>query len=585
MPARPHNRSRFLTALAAGALALATPALADAAPYTITTCGTTGKVGGWRTFGAAAAAGQLDLSSECPPRPNDPGVDSNWSPYRTGISVTDTRRTAADTPQGTNAGWQLTAPVGATITRAQLWRVMRKQDDNGWRMYFKLGANDDASVPERDDCTIAVGDTACGGAGGWTWAPGATDVSSYTNLAGLSASALSFGLRCETTARYPCLNGYGLFAARVIVHEARITLDDPTPPTTPTATGPAWTSTAWQEGSATLAVSGTDPQSGIRETRVYVDGQLVDVLDRSATECDWSMPTPCSSANAVEHTVDLSDLPDGPHDVTIATVNAAGVNTRTDRLTPLLIDNAAPAPPIALAATRQGTTNTFDLTWQLPDDSGAPRTLVRWQLCAPGCGPVIETTDLDARPTITLPGSNDATFRVWAVDALRHENPAGAATAELSYQAPPPIRRDPDPPARREPDPPVDTDPGTPTNPPGPGAPTPGDTPTPPPADPPRAAASLRVAKVATARRGLTVRGTVDRRATGRITVLYVRTVRGRTLHASAIATIRSGRWSVTLRLPRTMRGRFAGTLRVAYSGDRHVRAATTQRRSPSRHR
>jgi hypothetical protein len=578
MPAQSHNRSRFLTALAAGALALAAPALADAAPYTITTCGTTGKLGGWRTFGAAAAASQLDVGSECPPRPNDPGVDSNWSPYRTGIYVTDTRRTAADTPQGTNAGWQLTAPTGATITRAQLWRVMRKQDDPGWRMYFKLGAHD-SSVPERDDCTIAVGDTACGGAGEWGWS-----TESYSDLSGLSTSALSFGLRCETTARYPCLNGYGLFAARVILYEARVTLDDPTAPTTPTATGPAWTSTAWQEGSTTLAVSGTDPQSGIRETRLYIDGQLADGRDRTTTACDWSMPTPCSSASAIEHTLDTSTLADGPHDVSIATVNAAGVETRADRPTPLLVDNDAPAPPTVLTATRRGTTNTFDLSWQLPPDIGAPRTIVRWQLCTPSCSPTAETTDLAARPTVTLDGSSDGTFRVWAVDALGHENPAGAATVNLTFKAPPPVGRDPDPPARRDPDPSVDPDPGTPTDPPDPGVPTPRDPPTPPQGDPPRASAALRVAKVLTARRGLTVRGTVDRRATGRITVLYIRKVRGRTRRARAIAVINRGRWSVTLRLPRTMRGRFAGTLRVTYPGDREVRGATTQRRSRPPH-
>lgn len=576
----PISTTRRTAATAASALALAAAVLsappAAAAPYEITTCGASGSVGDWRPFGTPASAGQLDVGDDCPPRSPAAGEDPNWSPHRTGLYATDTRRTDVDTPAGATAGWQLEAPAGARITRAQLWRAVRKQDDRGWRAFWRS-----SDGPDLDDCTIAIGTTACG-EGGWSWLAGSPAVSSYVDRAGLDTTSVSFGLRCAAAAGERCLNGYGLHTARFLLYEARLTLDDPTSPNGVTAAGEGWTSTAWNSGTVPISVSGSDTQSGIRATRVYVDGVAVSTIDRSnTTACDWSRTTPCGSANAIAHTIRTPDLEDGLHAVDVAAVNAAGTVTRASRSAPLQVDNTPPAAPTGLTVTRRGTTNAFDIAWSAPADSGSPIS-TRYQLCMPACEPVTETsaTQLDG---VTLNGAASGSIRLWHVDEAGHEDTSAAATLALTYQAPPPVTRDPDPPIG-DPDPeqPPVPDPGPgpgpggveqPPAPPGHGQPAP----TLPAGD--RAAAQLRLSRVVATRAQLRVSGRISRRATGRVRVTFEARRRGGIVRVTRAASLRSGRWSLSLTLPRALRAT-RGTLRAVYAGDRATAPATVLRRA-----
>lgn len=574
----PRTPRRRLAALAVTAIALTAPGLAAAAPYEITTCGDTGGAGGWVAYGNAAAAGKIDRGTQCPVRDDGPGVDSNWSPYRTGLFVSDVRQTSTDTPQGADAGWQFNAPAGTVLTRAQVWRAMRKMDDNSWRAYWKLGPHDAPGVPERDDCTIPVGTTACG-VGAWGWGP-----ASYTDFSGLSTSAISFGLRCEMTAPYPCINGYSLYTARSLLYRAQLTLDDPTPPPTPSAAGAGWTATGWQSGSVTLSVSGDDPQSGISRTRIYVDDVLVSTVDRTEAGCDWSMPTPCPAAVDVAQTIDTTQLSDGSHDIEIGIVNAAGEETRRTRPAPLRVSNRSPSAATGLVAVRRNATNIFDVSWRVSTGAGAPVMIARYQVCpAAGCGPVQDAPTLTGVAGVELPGTADGTLKVWLTNEIGATS--DPATAPLPYLVAPVDPRDPQIDPR---DPPVD--PGGPgenppartppqEQPPG-GAPgeqqptDPGSRPT-----PAKRAAALRISQVWPARATLKVKGTIAGTATGRVVVTVSARV-GRTSRTfTAKPRIARGRWSAGVKIPVALRGRGL-VLAVRYGGDRATRPATLPRRA-----
>lgn len=568
MPRSPHTLSPLTTMAAALAAAIASllvlSTLATAVPYTIDTCGNTGKIGGWHTTGSTA--GWIDTGARCPAVDNDP--DPNSSAYRDGIYVTDTLATRTDTPQGSEAGWQFDAPAGTTIMRLQYWHALRKQDDNNWNLYFKLGTADGAGTI-LDSCTILAGNSACGGSTGeWGWG-GGTDDSSYTDVSSISTSALSFGLRCAAGAQFPCLNGYSIYHARALLYEAKITIDDPTAPTTPTATGEGWTSTSWTSGTIPVTVSGTDPESGIQGTRIYVDGQLASTLPGT---CDWTMPTPCTNASNLVQQLDTTQLTNGSHSLQLADVNAAGVETRITRPTPLLVDNAAPTTPASFAAVRRGDSDVFDVSWQLPTDAGAPIVAARYQLCSATCGAVQNAGALTHVDGLPLPSTTDYTLHVWLTDQLGNEDASSAATTRLAYH-PPHI----DPPSTTPTPTPTTPTPTTPTPPtPTPRTPTP---PTPTPAPALRATnATLRVAAVQQASRRIVVRGTLARAAQGRVAIAYAVRTGHRTLRAKTNARIAAGRFAVTLRLPRTLSLAASGLLTISYGGSPRVHAASLAR-------
>lgn len=130
-------------------------------------------------------------------------------------------------------------------------------------------------------------------------------------------------------------------------------------------------------------------------------------------------------------------------------------------------------------------------------------------------------------------------------------------------------------PAPPQPDPP-----GTPTTlspPPGPLAPSP-DQPRPPVAR--RAAAGLKLGKVARRGAQVTVRGTIARSASGRVTVTWSQRIGRRPVTKKGTARIVRGRWTATLRLSGALARARAGraTVRVSYRGDADTRAASVKR-------
>ncbi|MFA4926930.1 MAG: hypothetical protein WC558_00320 [Patulibacter sp.] len=154
---------------------------------------------------------------------------------------------------------------------------------------------------------------------------------------------------------------------------------------------------------------------------------------------------------------------------------------------------------------------------------------------------------------------------------------ASFATATLVRRTPPAIVV-PDPPADPPPlvAPPIDGPPPF-AAPPG-VTPPPGRTPT------VKASAGLRLGKVTRKGARVTVTGRLDRRASGRVTITWTQKLGRRTVKRSVRAKIVRGRFSATLRLPRTLAAaRTRATVTVSYAGDGAVRAATQRKRVPRR--
>jgi hypothetical protein len=94
-----------------------------------------------------------------------------------------------------------------------------------------------------------------------------------------------------------------------------------------------------------------------------------------------------------------------------------------------------------------------------------------------------------------------------------------------------------------------------------------------------RAAAGLKLTKASRVGALVTVSGTLDRRASGRVTVTWAQRAGRRTVRRTATARIARGRFATTLRLPRALaRSRAAGRLTVSYGGDADVARALVTR-------
>lgn len=109
------------------------------------------------------------------------------------------------------------------------------------------------------------------------------------------------------------------------------------------------------------------------------------------------------------------------------------------------------------------------------------------------------------------------------------------------------------------------------------GGPGPGGGPVPPAGA--RAPARLKLTKAVRRGARVTVKGTLDRRASGRVRLVWSQKAGRRTVRRAVRARIARGRFSATIRLPRALaRSRAAGRLTVTYAGDADTRRATAKR-------
>lgn len=469
---------------------------------------------------------------------------------------------APDAREGDHAEQTWTAAPATSITRIRLWRSVGKQLDDNWNPYMQLVGS---SVPF-ESCEID-GNVSCS-RGGDGWTPGntrPTDTLAYRDLTGLSTTGLIVGITCRSNETGICTNGGRINNANADLYGAFFTISDTSKPTVGTPSGSAWSATGWNQGKLSATLSSSD-NAGISATRLYVDGRLEETTDGS---CIWDRPIPCTDqATGASVNVDTTALSDGTHVLQLAAVDAAGNEQRASETKTLQVDNNPPAAPVGLTAPG-GTTNytgRFDLNWSLPPDDGAPLTEARYTVCRDGqCTAPQKTTTPTSLTGLQLPTEHTYTVSIWLVDALGHTDPTNAATIDLTRWLTRPGGGTTTITTRT----PTSSTPASgPTSP----APTTTASTTPVPTTPTKAAANLTFSAT---RSGARVRvvGTLNRRASGRVRVRYAARVGRRSRSLTRAATIRNGRFTLTLTLPRSLRAARRGTLTVTYAGDADTKA------------
>ena len=126
----------------------------------------------------------------------------------------------------------------------------------------------------------------------------------------------------------------GSVRAAVTLRDAAIEVNDSAPPALGSLHG-ALGSSGWASGTVSAAFSASDG-SGIRRSRISLDGTPIADIQNGCDECSMR---PCPDGGA-QATVDTRRLPDGTHQLTAASWDAAGnVSEHTEQLK---VDNSSP---------------------------------------------------------------------------------------------------------------------------------------------------------------------------------------------------------------------------------------------------
>jgi hypothetical protein len=571
--------TRMIIALTAAALAAISapaqaqqnrPTPADVGPlaggggFVIQSCGETGSAMGWTVSRPNPAA--IDAGIECPPvrghvasQPSYLDQTGLWASDRLGNAGGDVSANAGDRAELTFA----TLP-GTTISRLRYWRKISKYADDNWQPYVAVGSR--AGIVDTCDVNGAV---ACQvGADDWYPADSNPEIdrTAYVDHSGVSASSVLIGLTCRDNDVHACGAGFSIPHVEAQVYSMFLTIADPGAPTLGTPSGPGWTATDWLQGLQTVTVATSDT-TGISATRLYADSSLIAEAQRT---CAYNRPRPCTDEPGATLQIPTGTLADGTHALQVATVDAAGNETRAARPEPLRVDNHAPAPPLALTADSPiSSTNSFAASWALPSDAGAPIVAARYQLCQNGsCGAIQTSAQSTSAAGLSLPAAGTATLRVWLVDQLGHEDPASAAAVPLTYA---PVTTDPvpgpSPAPQPQPAPQLSPAPQPTPSPQPPATLTPGHTSK---ADP-----KLRISSVRRSGRRLTVAGTIAKSASGRLRISYSVRIRGRTTRTTKASPISHHAFRASVTLSREVAAVATGRVNVTYVGDSDTKSAT----------
>jgi hypothetical protein len=164
---------------------------------------------------------------------------------------------------------------------------------------------------------------------------------------------------------------------------------------------------------------------GVMVNRVSIDGRVVYAEDyRDAgwpdwVRCNFTRPRPCADVPGAIARVDTQSISDGPHELSVEAIDAAGNYGRSVR--GIKVDNTPPPRVNALVEGGNGwrTHNAFSILWSQTDQV-APVTKAHYRLCnrdASSCTTDSRSgTGIDrlANVPVSAPGEYD--LRVWLED-------------------------------------------------------------------------------------------------------------------------------------------------------------------------
>jgi hypothetical protein len=407
------NALAMIAAIAA-CLALL-PATAVAGSYVVSACSPSASAGLWtpvNTFPNSWQTGNLCGGPQIGP------VDGA---NQGGLYAQDILMSPTNMPDGSYAGWTLTAPQGATITAVSYYRTLAAHSDRDM-----MAGLITAEGTVLEQCTIEI--------------PLGSPIDCYkpnsqapTMFSGLNTASLFLGVKCRVVV-LPSSGGCGaggtIHHARAVLYSARVTLTESSAPTLADVAGPLWGS-GIVSGVVPVTFTATDA-TGIQEQLVRSDSRATLIAVPQA--CDFMLAQPCPQQPAGSLSVDTRRVSDGPHTFSLVVTDAAG-NSQVVTSPTVVVDNDGPPPPVSFTATpKGGGSNVIALAWRNPTGAPVPITAAQLQLCESSC-PAAVTVGSTGAAQITAPGPGLYTVRLWLLDAHGKGGSHNAALATTTIPA------------------------------------------------------------------------------------------------------------------------------------------------------
>ena len=404
-------RRRLTPVLLALATALALAAATTAAAsgsYTITACSPTSSPGAWSQVNTSPTG--MTSGNQC----GGPMIGPTGGGDAGSLFGEDLVGSSSTVPSGDQAGWELTAPVGSTITAVSYYRSLTTGNAAAsWEagLFAANGAPLDICVTDPDPCSSLNNQVP-------------------VTITGLNTSGLFFGVECAAPTSQACIPGATLHYAQAEMYSVTVTLADTALPSVSALDGALWGGgVVW--GTVPVTFSASDV-SGIEQ--VAVDGMPGQVA-LAPQSCDYMQTQPCPQLPSGSVGVDTSLLHDGAQTVSLVVTDAAG-NTQTVQSPTMVVDNNGPPAPTALgAAAIAGNDKAIQLTWSDPSAPPQPVTGADAQLCQASCAaPVAVSAGGSAQVAVAGPGSYGV--RLWLTDSAGRGGPSNAAIANVTVPAP-----------------------------------------------------------------------------------------------------------------------------------------------------
>lgn len=381
-----------------------------AGTYMVSACSPTSSTGGLRlvnTFPPGLTVGNLcggpATGPNEPQGPTDEGA----------LFTEDSTNTTANIPNGAEAGWSFTAPIGTSITSITYWRSLHAYNQQS--LVPGLWTGEGMTL---ESCqSPPEGTHECNSLNN-------QGPKTFTNL---NASSLFFGVRCSLVGggEFCVPAGPGERHAQADLYSANVTLSEESSPTVSSISGAGW-SGGFLSGQVPLTFSASD-YSGIAsvEVRSSLGGALASALQ----SCDYYNAVPCPVLSQATVTLNTAAVSDGAQTLVLVVRNAAG-NTTSVSSQPLTIDNHGPGAPIGLVATLDGAR--VVLSWRNPAFVSVPLAKGYVQLCQASCGAplAVASTGL-AR--ISIPPAGAYTVRLYLTDAAGKSSPAASVTLAVLH--------------------------------------------------------------------------------------------------------------------------------------------------------
>ena len=330
---RPLAKALALSVSILGGLGLLScPALAGS--YVVSACSPSTSPGLWAYTNTFPSA--LTAANQC----GGPAIGPSDGSHSGALYAEDILNSPATIPDGSRAGWTLTAPGGTMITAISYYRTLTAY--NNQDIVSGLFQADGSSL---EQCKIP-----------WPFVAGSSIRCDKINnqapvtFTGLSTSSLFLGVTCRlVTGATACISGGApLHAATADLYSSRVTLSEDGKPTLSNVGGPLWAGGVIS-GVVPVTFTASDV-SGIQEQLVRSDtGQT---LISALHPCDFGATPPCPQQPAATLNVDTRRVADGPQTFSVVVSDPAG-NSQIATSPRVVVANAATRPP-GLSATGPG---------------------------------------------------------------------------------------------------------------------------------------------------------------------------------------------------------------------------------------